>query len=109
MAFYSEALSCLCLNGSLHHSQTILVSWVKTSLHLKLSCTLPLPETCHFFLLQDDLLSAHLDPSEVATGVLVQLVWPSYRVVAVLPKYLDPTICGWQPCLSILAAVVELY
>ncbi|XP_032506439.1 uncharacterized protein LOC116762933 [Phocoena sinus] len=44
----------------------------------------------------------------IATGLLAQLVGPSYRPVAYLSKQLDPTIRGWQPCLRALAAAAGL-
>lgn len=44
----------------------------------------------------------------VAMGILIQFVGLSYRAIAFLFKYLNPTISGWQPCLRVLAAATEL-
>ena len=44
----------------------------------------------------------------IAVGVLAQPVGPTYRPVAYLSKQLDPTLCGWQPCLRALGNAAEL-
>ena len=78
---------------------------------------------CHFSLLQGALLTTsalalpyptkpyHLytdERSRVATGVRTQQAGPLNRAVIFLSKQLDVTLCGWQPCLTALAAEVEL-